>query len=276
MQVTEFLDSLNSTGTLSYIGETTLGTPIPMVSKGKGEMGKVLLLGAVHAREYITAPLLHSLMKEYDGEYPVDCIPMLNIDGVTLVTEGLNGIPLTMRNRISLLRVNDGSTDFSLWKANIRAVDLNVNCDADWGQGKGNLTRPAPSGYIGPCPFSELESYTVKRLLDNNSYALVVCYHSKGEEVYYGYGRNHKYKKQAKAVADRLGYALKRTPHSTGGIKDYFTLTTNRLGLTIEVGSDNLSHPIGLEHLDELKEKHKGIINFFTEIAKELWTEYGL
>ncbi|MBQ8177641.1 MAG: hypothetical protein IJ033_00455 [Clostridia bacterium] len=276
MRVKDFLDSLNENYTPTYIGETTLGTPIPMISKGSGESGRVLLIGATHARENITAPLLKALMDEYQGDYPVDCVPILNVDGVTLVTEGLNDIPLRVRDRMALLRVNGGSTDFSLWKANIRAVDLNVNCDANWGEGKGNLSYPSPSSYVGPCPFSEVESYAIKRLIDSTPYALVVCYHSKGEEVYYGFGSNHKYKAQAQRVANRLKYKLKRTPYSTGGIKDYFTLSTDRLGLTVEVGSDTLTHPIGLEHLDELKKRHSGIINLYAEIAKELWTKYDL
>ena len=273
MQVQQFLDNLNKVGTLSYVGETALNTPIPMISKGKGEKGKVLLVGAVHAREYITAPLLLDLINDYDGDYPVDCIPLLNVDGVSLVTEGLNGLTLKLRDRQTLLRLNGGSTDFSLWKANLRGVDLNLNADADWGKGRGNLNYPNPEGYIGPFPFSEKESYAVQRLIDSNDYALMVCYHSKGEEVYYGYKRNHRYRKEALRVAEKLQYKLKTTPYSTGGLKDYFTLKTGYLGLTIEVGSDALSHPITLDHLEELKERHKGIINLYTEIAQKIWTK---
>ena len=157
-------------------------------------------------------------------------------------------------------------------KANVRGVDLNVNCDADWGNGKGNVNYPAPEGYVGPCPFSENESYAVKKLIDSSNYALVVCYHSKGEEIYYGFKHNLKYKNEALRVARKLGYKLKTTPHSTGGIKDYFTYKTGYLGLTIEVGNDKLAHPITLDHLEELKIKHKGIINLFTDIAKRIWT----
>lgn len=272
MQVQEFLDSLSSFENLSTVGSTLLDTPIPMISKGKGERGKVLLIGAVHAREYVTAPLLTSLIEDYNGEYPVDCIPLLNVDGVRLAVEGLNALPLKLRDRATLLRLNGGSTDFSLWKANVRGVDLNVNCDADWGNGKGNVNYPAPEGYVGPCPFSENESYAVKKLIDSSNYALVVCYHSKGEEVYYGFKHNLKYKNEALRVARKLGYKLKTTPHSTGGIKDYFTYKTGYLGLTIEVGNDKLAHPITLDHLEELKIKHKGIINLFTDIAKRIWT----
>ena len=114
MQVQEFLDSLSSFENLSTVGSTLLDTPIPMISKGNGEKGKVLLIGAVHAREYVTAPLLTSLIEDYNGEYPVDCIPLLNVDGVRLAVEGLNALPLKLRDRATLLRLNGGSTDFSL------------------------------------------------------------------------------------------------------------------------------------------------------------------
>ena len=276
MQVNDFLSSLNNVGgTLSYVGETTLGESIPMLSKGKG-IGGVLLIGSTHAREYITSYLLRDLFEEYQGDYPVDLIPMLNIDGVRLCIGGLNALTLKLRDRITLMRINGGSTDFSTWKANVRGVDLNVNTDAKWGEGQGNLTYPSPQSYVGPCPFSEVESYAIKRVIDEGNYSLIVCYHSKGEEVYYGFSNNHKYRAEASMVANKLGYKLKRTPKSTGGIKDYFTHSTGRLGLTIEIGSDKLEHPITLERLDELKEKHRGIIDLYAEIAKKLWTKYDL
>ncbi len=275
MQVEQFISSLQGTGTLSYVGYTTLGEQIPMISKGSSEI-KVLLVGGVHAREYITSYLLRDLMADYSGKVQVDCVPMLNIDGVRLCLGGINALTLKMRDRIALLRINDGSTDFSLWKANLRGVDLNVNFPAKWGQGKSNVLYPSPENYVGPSPTSENESYCIKRLIDEGNYALVVCYHSKGEEVYYGFDGNLQYGLEARQVANALKYKLKRTPHSTGGIKDYFTLSTSRLGLTIEVGEDSLSHPIGIEHLIRLKERHDGIIDLFAEIAVKLWKKYGL
>ena len=276
MQVKEFLESLEQMGgTCIDVGTSTLGEKIPLFHKGNSLPGGVLLVGGTHAREYVTSYLLRDLFKEYVGDYPVDVIPMLNPDGVRLSLEGLNGLALTLRDRTLLSRINNHSLDFSLWKANARGVDLNVNCDARWGQGKSNICYPSPENYVGPHPFSEMETLFIKKVLEKGNYALVVCYHSKGEEVYYGFDKNVKYQGEAKLVANRLGYALKRTPHSTGGIKDYFTLTTGRLGLTIEVGSDTLTHPIGLEYLNIIKQKHKGIITLYAEIAKRLWTKYN-
>ena len=273
MHINKLLENINSLKNVTNVGITTLGTPIPMVSLGKKRDGGVLIVGAVHAREYITAYLLYELIKEYDGDYPVDVIPILNIDGVTLCKEGLNELPLKLKERTTLLRLNDGSTDFSKWKANVRGVDINVNFPADWGKGKSNVTRPAPENSIGPCPFSERETVCIMDVINNNDYALVVAYHSKGEEVYYGFGDNRLYKSEAQTFANYLDYKLKRTPDSAGGIKDYFTLTTGRLGLTVEVGKDTLPHPYPLTELPNLIKQHSGVIPLTTEIANKLWTQ---
>ena len=273
MHINKLLDKICSLNNVSFVGRTTLGTPIPMVSLGNKKDGGVLIVGAVHAREYITAYLLYELIQEYDGDYPVDVIPILNIDGAILSKEGLNELPLKVRERTTLLRLNDGSTDFSLWKANIRGVDINVNFPADWGKGKYNITHPAPANYIGPCPFSEWETVAVMDAINARDYALVIAYHSKGEEVYYGFGDNKYYKKEAQMLANHLGYKLKRTPHSTGGLKDYFTLTTGRLGLPVEVGKDSFLHPYPLTELQSLKKQHSGVIAQATEIADILWTQ---
>jgi hypothetical protein len=72
-----------------------------------------------------------------------------------------------------------------------------------------------------------------------------------------------------------LGYALKETPRSAGGLKDYFTLQTGRLGLTVEVGKDELWHPYPENRLPELYKQHDGTIEILVELAKELWIKYS-
>ena len=67
-----------------------------------------------------------------------------------------------------LLDVNGGNTDFSLWKANARAVDLNVNYNAKWGEGRQNVTYPAPSDYIGEFPVSEPENIALRDFINVN------------------------------------------------------------------------------------------------------------
>ncbi len=261
-------------GKVSYIGETHAGYKIPMVTKGAGDVG-VLIIGGIHAREYITSFLLLRLLAEYHGEVRVDVIPMLNFDGYLLSKRGVDVFPMKLKDRQALYVMNGGKSDFSLWKANIRGVDLNTNFPAKWGEGEHNIFTPSSENYVGVAPLSELETQAVYKLMKSSEYALVVCYHAKGEEVYWGFQKDIRYKKYARAVANKLNYKLKETPRSTGGIKDVWTLETGRLGLTIEVGKDKFTHPYPMRELDNLVRQHEGIIDYYTRIAKELWKTYG-
>lgn len=261
-----------SGGCLTIIGETVLGYGIPMLTKGSGEE-KILLIGGTHAREHIASNLLFELFERYKGDYRIDCVPVLNIDGVLLARNGLNALPLRMRDREYLLKLNK-SRDFSLWKANIRGVDINVNFDAGWGEGKENVMCPGPESYIGKYPGSEPETRAVEKLLNKKDYALAVSYHSKGEEVYFGFRDDNRYREQAERFSKYLSYQLKETPGSAGGIKDYWTKTTGRLGLTVEVGSDSFPHPYPESELDNLIKRHEGSLELLTEIGKELWINY--
>ena len=63
--------------------------------------------------------------------------------------------------RKQLLNINKNSEDFSLWKANARGVDINVNFDADWGEGRYNLTYPSSANYIGKDANSEEETRAI-------------------------------------------------------------------------------------------------------------------
>ena len=276
MRYPEFIEAAERAGGISeYIGATRYGYPVPLISKGTGK-GGVLIVGGVHAREYITARLLLRLIADYDGERTVDVVPLLDIDGALLAEYGIDEFALRMKERLRLIRLNDGSTDFSRWKANLAGVDLNTNFDAGWGEGEHNVFFPAPSDYVGDCPFSEPETRAVRDLMarEDKDYALVVAYHSKGEEVYWGFRKDARYKKEALRVARALGYKLKKTPRSAGGLKDYWTLTTGRLGLTVGVGEDGFEHPYPLSELDTMVARHAGILGIYSAIAEELYGVY--
>ncbi|MDD3946620.1 MAG: M14 family zinc carboxypeptidase [Clostridia bacterium] len=269
----DYLDCCYQCGAfLATVGYTVKGREIKMLTKGIGE-AKTLIVGGVHAREHITCDLLLALTAAYEGRNAIDVIPALNLDGILLTKLGLNGIPLTLRERNLLLAANNGDTDFSLWKANIRAVDINNNFDAGWGEGKGNVFAPAPHGYVGTHPHSEPETVAAVKLMDSRKYSLVIAYHSKGEEVYWGFRNKKPYKKEATRIADALGYPLKETPESAGGLKDYWIQKTGRLGLTVEVGEDRFPHPYPVSELPNLVARHKDIFRLSGEIATELWNK---
>ena len=111
------------------VGYSLLGKPIYGAHIGNYDGNQILLEGAIHAREWVTAPLLVDMVKYLQNtEIPggMYFIPMSNPDGVKLVLDGANDLPCEQLRRF-LLSVNGNNSDFSQWKANANAVDLNVN-----------------------------------------------------------------------------------------------------------------------------------------------------
>ena len=271
MLISDIISSAQRAGKVTYAGKSLYGHPIPMIRLGAPAAGAALIVGTVHAREHITGRLLTELASRYSGEYPVDVVPYLNPDGAILATEGLTAFALKNAERLRLLRLNGGSTDFSLWKANLRGVDLNVNFDAGWGTGAKNVKVPGSENYIGSYPFSEPETRLVRSLIKSGRYAVAVAYHSKGEEVYWGFGQNNDYRDEAEKIAELLGYKPKQTPDSAGGLKDYWIQETGLPGFTVEVGKDAFPHPYPESELDNLIRTHAGAFGLYAEIAERVW-----
>lgn len=271
----ELLDRCTYAGGIKgYIGKTELGYPIPYLEKGEGEDG-ILLVGGIHAREFISSYLVLELFRE-ECSCKVTCIPLLNIDGTLLSRCGLACVAkaemcLSERDKLAaFLAKTNGSTDFSMWKANINAVDLNVNFPARWGEGRQNVTVPAAESYIGRHPLSESESAAMADFLAERKFKVTACYHSKGEEIYYGFGENLSDAPYALELGGFLKYNVKTTPKSCGGIKDYVAAKGFGCGFTVEVGSDGLSHPIGEQRLAEIYSVHEGSMSVLSHIASRI------
>jgi g-D-glutamyl-meso-diaminopimelate peptidase len=125
-------------------------------------------------------------------------------------------------------------------------------------------------------PHSETETVAAVNLLKSYRYPLVVCYHSKGEEVYWGFKENQRHKAHAEKIAAHLGYALKKIENSAGGLKDFYAQGYAGLGLTIEVGEDRFSHPYPAEQIPALIKRHRGSIELMLKIGEEIGREiYG-
>lgn len=264
------------------IGESGLGREILAVQFGGKP--KVLLFGAIHAREWITAPLLVSLAVDFgerlfeknieaaDGKNilmtDIAFVPMVNPDGVELCARGVKSLPQKLRKEV--LSIN-GKSDFSLWKANAFGVDLNVNFDALWGTGKENVFCPSSESFVGKYPFSEIETRVIADYSKNSK--LAIAYHTKGEEIYYGFDGDETHKNIADIFGKELNYKVSTSFGSAGGFKDWFVQQKLGIGLTFECCSDDLAHPIGLEQLESLKEKHKNIAQLAIKIANSLECE---
>ena len=220
---------------------------------------------AIHAREWITAYLALEHVKRGVHAGGVWILPLMNPDGALLATEGIESVKSAAR-REALWELNGGD-DFSLWKANAEAVDLNVNFPARWGSGRSNVRQPAGANYIGTSPLCAPESralaeFTIKR---NPDYTL--SWHTKGEEIYWRFHqpffRALRDLRYAKRLSKFTGYPLKEAPFSAGGYKDWCVETLKIPALTLEVGSDERAHPLGLKDLPDILDKNLNVLAKF-------------
>ena len=250
-----------------FVGETELGFPVPYAFAGKKDGCTVLVVGGTHAREHITCKLVVAQAFECAANFQslqggIYFVPMLNIDGVRLCQEGLHFVRDEKRKQF-LLKANGGSDDFSLWKANANAVDINVNFDAYWGTGEKNLFFPAPFNYIGKKPMSEKETIAIADFTVKVNAQFAISYHCKGEEIYWRYlqerlrlWRDYRY---ARFVAAHTGYKLMKQTKSSGGYKDWCVEKLKIPALTVEVGNDRFPHPFPYSELDGIIKKNAAV-----------------
>ncbi len=242
------------TGEKGYIGSTEKGRLIPYFAVKKTEFPVILLQYAIHAREYITTYLAIEQIKEFLANGRVGTayfIPAVNIDGIDIAI-----------------------SKKPMYKANANGVDLNVNFDALWGQGKSNVRYKGDQNYIGKHPFSESESKSLRDFTINVMPDMTVSYHSKGEEIYYEFFQPKERLERdfvfAKAISDLTGYIIKSTFGSCGGYKDWCIDRLKIPSLTIEVGNDSLKHPIKKRSLAKIYQKNKRVVTILMQKLLEI------
>lgn len=244
------------------IGYSVLKQPIITYQIGNPTASRrILITAGMHAREWITSLALQNWLKQnltIPDDICIIAVPYCNPDGTQLAQGGFNKLP-HYRQKF-LYRINNKSTDFSLWKANLRAVDLNVNFDANWGHGVQNITKPAPANYIGPEPHSEPENRALLRLIKKFQPTLSLALHSKGNVIYYSRTADQH---TATKLSTITGFPAILSSGSFGGLTDYLALKKSIPSFTIELGDDELKHPISAEHLPEIMPKLKQIIDYF-------------
>lgn len=236
------------------IGESVLGQQIVALRIGQGDI-PIHYNGAVHANEWMTSLLLMRFIEDYAAAYETNkklrghdmnewferislwIVPMVNPDGVDLVIDGATlGHPYDEQ----LINWNDGSTDFSPWKANIRGVDLNDQFPAQWELEKERrqVSSPARCNYVGVEPLHEPEARALYEFTLEHSFELVMSFHTQGEEIYWNY--NDHEPAYAEQMAARLAaschYKAVKLSGSDAGYKDWFIQAFRRPGFTVEAG----------------------------------------
>ena len=164
---------------LRTIGESVLGKPIYELHIGTGDK-LVHINGSFHANESITTNVIMAFIENYAysmvnqdpirgidmssffREVRLSVVPLVNPDGVDLV----NGqLPSDQEIREQVIEINNGSTDFRSWKANIRGVDLNNQYPAGWTiEQQRKPKTPQPRNFPGFGPLTEPEALALYNL----------------------------------------------------------------------------------------------------------------
>ena len=260
-------------------GLSTLGQEIQGFHLGSYEGKQILIEGGIHAREYpatlaVIGMLEYLSTQELDGGIYI--IPLINPDGVRLVLDGVDWIPCE-KQREYVLNINNGSEDFSQWKANIWAVDLNVNFDALWGQGAQNVFCPAPGNFVGYYPESEREVRELTGLAYRIQPDLTLSYHTKGEVIYYGFEtltpeQIERDRLIAETIAEVNGYIPIKTENSVGGFSDWISEYLEVPAFTIEIGPVTAPTPVPLEYVPDAIERNKNVPIVCLNLLKEART----
>ena len=259
-----------------YAGKTYLNNNIICFVVGNiKSKNKIILQGAIHAREYITSFLLIKMARFLNNFYFDACIyilPLVNPDGVFLSFKKTNQIKnCYVKNIFKNFKIN-----LSLIKCNARGVDLNTNFDALWGNGKSNiLNKPNFQNFVGYFKNSEKEVKALESLTEVLKPSLTISYHSKGEVFYWGFNKSKKYSKKylnfEKKCLDVIKKTTKYKPiftkFSSGGYKDWCIENLKIPSFTLEVGCDGLLHPIKYENLKSIFDKNKFLVlNLIKEV----------
>ena len=214
-----------------------------------------------------------NIEKNENGQYSVPNLKNTNPDGAELVLDGLNSVPCNITKQY-LTIANNGSENFSQYKANINLIDLNTNFDANWGGGSQNITCPSTEDFIGFYPNSEREVNSLIDFTLKNKPLLTISYHTKGNVIFYGFeGQSESDRTRDFKIGSRFseltGYPLILTENSTGGYKDWCIQKLKIPAYTFEVGDETLPHPLGIETLPEIYNRNKDVPLLALDLAKE-------
>lgn len=266
--VQKIVDLQNEGLELFNVGKSVLGKNILATHLGSYDGTQIIIQGAIHAREYITTLLMIEQAKYLNKTGGIKnggiyFIFLTNPDGVELVLDGINSVDCEVTKKY-LIAGNTESENFSQFKANINLVDLNTNFDVDWGQGGQNVRCPNSQNFIGFYPNSEREVNALINFTNKIKPSLTISYHSKGEVIYYGFTQENETdllrdRQIGQQLSNLTGYPLLPTENSSGGYKDWCIRYLKIPAYTIEVGNENLSHPITEENLPEIFEQNKDV-----------------
>lgn len=268
----------------SVTGYSETGKTIDDITIGNGK-NEIFINSGFHANEWLNIPVvlkfteefLYSLINEKAienirpseiiNEVTIKTIPLVNPDGLDLVTGALNeGAIFEKAKKIA--------DDYpfvpfpSGWKANINGVDLNLQFPAMWEKAKEikfkqGFISPSPIEFVGTAPLTEKEARIIYEYTLNNNFRLILAYHSQGSIIYWKY--TDFLPPDSLRIGEELsaasGYPLSITPpdSSYAGYKDWFIENYNRPGYTIETGIG--TNPLPVSQFDTIYSENRRLIS---------------
>lgn len=244
------------------IGQSVAGRKIIAFRLGKGSK-EIFYSASMHANEWINTILMMMYAEVYLkalsssgclGAYYVPdlfetislwIVPMVNPDGVELVQKGIDQ---SSAYYYDVMKINQGSKNFSHWKANIRGVDLNDQFPAGWEieRARRDVPGPAPMNYPGESPLSEPEAKALAQFTYSHDFRLVIAWHTQGREIYWSYENMEPAEAEyiVYLFSQTSGYQPIRYVESNAGYKDWFIQEWRRPGFTVECGFGRNPLPI--------------------------------
>ncbi len=228
------------------IGHSVKGSPIPLIKLGRGEK-EALITAGIHSREYLTIGFTMRCVEEYAAayysktgkygdydmvkmldEYTLYIVPMINPDGLDILTNGKKTL-------------YDKSKKDETYKRNANGVNLNRNFPFEWDKvTDGSSTKY--ENYKGKSAASEPETQALIALCEAHDFEWLYSMHLYGNNVYWRDSKNGKIPGD-EALVNKLnkvcGFIVSESTTDPngygGGFENWFRQAFNRPGFCVEL-----------------------------------------